>query len=162
MEQTSDKVGVPGWAESIGATEEEVRAAWEDLARRGLAGVDDGEATVSALAMRRATSDVQRRLASHLSGYLPTDNAYIVRRAGDPPGSPQILDTRIFVQYIANYFRNGWGVTAIEADLQILTRDEIEAAIQYYLNHRAEIEQDIQRTRDIYEAHVRARERIAA
>lgn len=30
--------------------------------------------------------------------------------------------------------------------------EEIEAAIQYFLNHRAEIEQDMRRSRDLYEA----------
>jgi len=47
---------------------------------------------------------------------------------------------------------HGWGVTEIERDLPLLTREEIEAAIQYYLNHRAEIEQDLRRSRAQYEA----------
>jgi uncharacterized protein (DUF433 family) len=112
--------------------------------------------------MRRATSDVQRRLAAHLSGYVLTDNSFIVRRAGDPPGLPCILNTRITVEQIANYFREGWGVTAIERDLNFLTRDEIEAAIQYYLNHRAEIEADRQHSRDLYEAHAPKQETLRA
>jgi Protein of unknown function (DUF433). len=32
------------------------------------------------------------------------------------------------------YFKEGWGVTEIERDLDLLTRAEIEAAIPYYLN----------------------------
>jgi hypothetical protein len=32
------------------------------------------------------------------------------------------------------------------------TSDEIEAAIQYYLNHRAEIEQDLRLNRELFEA----------
>ena len=40
----------------------------------------------------------------------------------------------------------------IERDLPILTREEIEAAIQYSLNHRTEIEQDRRRSRERYEA----------
>jgi uncharacterized protein (DUF433 family) len=103
--------------------------------------------------MRRATSEAQRRLAAHLSGYVLTENSFIVRRAGNPPGLPCIMNTRITVEQIANYFRDGWGVTEIARDLGLLTRPEIEAAIQYYLNHRAEIEADRQRSRELYETH---------
>jgi uncharacterized protein (DUF433 family) len=112
--------------------------------------------------MRRATSEVQRRLAAYLSGYVLTDNSFIVRRAGDPPGLPCILNTRTTVEQIANYFREGWGVTAIERDLSILTRDEIEAAMQYYLNHRAEIEADRQHSQELYEAHAPRQETLRA
>jgi uncharacterized protein (DUF433 family) len=141
------------WAAAIGATVSEVTTAWQDLVRRGLALAEGGVITISPLTMRRATSDVQRRLASHLAGYLLTENSFIVRRAGDPPGLPCILNTRITVEQIANYFKDGWGVTEIERDLQVLAREEIEAAIQYYLNHRAEIERDLQRSRELYETH---------
>jgi uncharacterized protein (DUF433 family) len=82
-----------------------------------------------------------------------TENSYIVRRAGDPPGLPCVLNTRITVEQIASYFKDGWGVTEIARDLPVLTRAEIEAAIQYYLNHRAEIERDLRRNRELYEAH---------
>ncbi|HEY7496180.1 MAG TPA: DUF433 domain-containing protein [Candidatus Tectomicrobia bacterium] len=63
------------------------------------------------------------------------------------------MNTRITVEQIANYFRDGWGVTEIVRDLGLLTRYEIEAAIQYYLNHRVEIEADRQRSRELYEAY---------
>lgn len=139
------------WASAIGAPEVETSAAWRDLQRRGLATESAGQVAVSPLAMRRATSDAQRRLAAHLAGYLLTENSFIVRRAGDPPGLPHILNTRIAVEHIANYFKTGWGVMEIERDLPVLTREEIEAAIQYFLNHRAEIEQDMRRSRDLYE-----------
>jgi uncharacterized protein (DUF433 family) len=141
-----------GWSAAIGATTEETATAWQELERRGLATESAGQVTVSPLAMRRATSDVQRRLAAHLAGYLLTENSFIVRRAGDPPGLPNILNTRIAVEQIANYFKTGWGVTEIERDLPVLTREEIESAIQYYLNNRAEIERDLRRCRDLYEA----------
>jgi uncharacterized protein (DUF433 family) len=149
---TNEKNGFEQWAATIGATVEEIDAAWQELQRRGLVSIEAGSITVSPLAMRRATSDTQRRLASHLAGYLPTENSFIVRRAGAPPGLPSILNTRITVEQIASYFKEGWGVAEIERDLQVLTRVEIEAAIQYYLNHRAEIERDLQRSRDLYEA----------
>ena len=137
-------------AATIRASQEETSAAWQELQKRGLIS-EDGK-TVSPLAMRRATSDIQRRLASHLAGYILTENAFIVRRSGLPPGLPTILNTRISVEQIASYFKEGWGVTEIERDLPILTRAEIEAAIQFYLNHRTEIERDLQHSRDLYEA----------
>lgn len=150
------------WAAAIEVDTEEVRAAWEDFQRRGLVAVKRGKVTVSPLAMRRATSHAQRRLAAHLSGYVLTENSYIVRRAGDPPGSPQILNTRIAVEHVANYFKEGWGVTDIERDVNVLTREEVVAAIQYYLNHREEIERNIQRSRELYETHAPKRETIPA
>src|SRR5919197_6626500 len=142
----------------LGVGTEEVQAAWQDLQRRGLVAARRGTVTISPLAMRRATSDIQRRLAAHLSGYVLTENAFIVRRAGEPPGFACILNTRIAVEQIASYFKEGWGVTEIERDLSILTRDEIEAAIQYYLNHREEIERDRQRSRTQYETHAPTRQ----
>ena len=53
-------------------------------------------------------------------------------------------------------------MTEIERDLSILTREEIEAAIQYYLNHREEIERDRQRSRVLYEAHAPKRQTMWA
>jgi uncharacterized protein (DUF433 family) len=66
------------------------------------------------------------------------------------------------VEQIANYFKEGWGVTEIERDLNFLTRSEIEAAIQYYLNHRAEIERDMPRSRELYEKHAPKRDTVPA
>jgi uncharacterized protein (DUF433 family) len=150
------------WAAAIGVSADEVKAAWEDLQRRGLVAVKRSQVTVSPLAMRRATSDAQRRLAAYLSGYVLTENSYIVRRSGDSPSVPYILNTRIAVEHIANYFKEGWGVTDIERDLNVLTRDEVVAAIQYYLNHREEIERDMQRSRELYKAHAPKRETVPA
>ncbi len=150
------------WAVAVGATAAETKAVWEDLRRRGLAAVSGGEVTVSPLAMRRANSTVQRRLAGHLCGFLLTENDFIVRRAGDPAGSPAILNTRITVGNIAHYFNEGWGVTDIQRDLPQLTREEIEAAIQYYLNHREEIDRDLRRSREMYEASAQAQESVPA
>lgn len=147
-------------ASAIGTTSEELAMAFQELQRRGLIS-DDGK-TVSPLAMRRATTDTERQLASHLAGYLLTENSFIVRRAGSQPGLPTILNTRIPVEQIASYFKEGWGVAEIERDLQILTRAEIEAAIQFYLNHRTEIERDLQHNREIYEENAPKPEMITA
>jgi uncharacterized protein (DUF433 family) len=152
-------VDFTGWAKVIGATPVEVEAAWNDLKRRGLVSVRQGKLDVSADAMCCARSEVQRRLASHLSGYKLTENSYIVRKAGNPPDSPAILNTRILVEYIANYFRGGWGVADIQRDLPQLTPEQIEAAIQYYLNHREEIEREIQESIDIFESNLQRQER---
>lgn len=150
------------WAGATGMTVDEVKFAWEELQRRGLSSAKREKVTVSPLAMRRATSDTQRRLASHLSGYLLTENSFIVRRAGDPRGLPCILDTRISVEQIAAYFNEGWGVTEIEHDLNIVTRAQIEAALQYYLNHRGETEHDLQHSRELYESHAPTEETVPA
>jgi uncharacterized protein (DUF433 family) len=150
------------WAVVVGATTADIKTAWEDLRRRGLAAVNGGQVTVSPLAMRRANSTVQRRLAAHLSGFLLTENDFIVRRAGDPPGSLSILNTRITVEHIARYFKEDWAVTDIQRDLPQLTREEIEAAIQYYLNHRADIERDLRRSREIYESNAPTQESVPA
>ena len=42
-------------------------------------------------------------------------------------------------------------MTEIERDLDLLTRSEIEAGIQYYLNHREE--RDMRRSQELYEKH---------
>jgi len=155
-----EQADLEAWADATSASTDELRAAWEDLHRRGLVSKTRGRLTVSPLAMRRASSDVQRRLASHLSGHLLTENSFIVRRAGNPNGSPSILNTRISVEQIAAYFKEGWGVLDIENDLKILTRDEIEGALRYYLNHREEIEEGLKHSRDLYELQAPEREAV--
>jgi uncharacterized protein (DUF433 family) len=153
MSKKASGLPLESWAAAVGATAEEARTAWEDLQLRGLATTKGGRHTVSPLALRRANSPVQRRLAAHLAGFLLTENSFIVRHAGEPPGSPSILNTRITVEHIAQYFKDGWGVTDIQRDLPQLLREEVEAAIQYYLNHREDIERDLRRSQEIYAAH---------
>src|SRR5262249_41774990 len=82
---TAAETNLKEWATATGASTDEVAAAWHDLVRRGLAAESTGQITLSPLALPRATSDTQRRLAAHLSGYLLTENSFIVRRAGSPP-----------------------------------------------------------------------------
>jgi uncharacterized protein (DUF433 family) len=153
MAKKAGSLPLDSWSVAIGATSEQVKIAWDDLLRRELAAVKGGKPTVSPLALRRANSAVQRKLAAHLAGFLLTENSFIVRHAGDPLGSPIILNTRVTVEHIANYFKEGWGVTDIQRDLPQLLREEIEAAIQYYLNHREEIERDMRHSQEIYAAH---------
>ncbi|MFQ5633649.1 MAG: DUF433 domain-containing protein [bacterium] len=140
-----------GWAKVIGATIQEVQTAWDELKDCNVVSEAKEKVIIFPEAMTRAKSDLQRKLASFLSGYELTENSYIVRKAGKPPGSPTILNTRITVEYIANYFRQGWGIIDIRRDLPQLTPEQIEAAVQYYLNNREEIERDIQQGIEIYE-----------
>lgn len=151
-----------GWAAATGLDLEKVKGAWDELRRRGLVSIKRDKVEVSPLALRRAASDAERFISAHLAGYLLTENSFIVRRAGDVPGLPSVLDTRITVEQIASYFKEGWGVTEIARDLDILTRPEIEAAIQYYLNHRAEIERDLWRSLEFYEKHAPKRDTVLA
>ena len=160
--RTNNPTNLDAWASATGLSMEEVKTSWEKLRRRGLVSIKRDKLAVSPFAMRRAASDAERRLTAHLAGYLLTENSFVVRRVGDPPGLPGILDTRITVEQIANYFKEGWGVTEIEHDLDLLTRAEIEAAIQYYLNHRTEIERDLRRSRELYEKHAPKRDTIPA
>lgn len=138
------------WAKVIGTSEEEVKKAFKELKRKGLVREEKGRIIPSPLAMRRATSDVQRKLASILSGYFLTENPFIVKRAGKPEGKPQILNTRILVEYIANYFNEGWSLNEIQREFPFLTREEIEAAVQYYLNHKEEIDRDRKESERLY------------
>jgi uncharacterized protein (DUF433 family) len=160
MAKRASNLPLDSWAVAVGASASEIKTAWEDLQRRGLATATGGACKVSPLAMRRANGSVQRRLAAHLAGFLLTENSFIVRRAGDPPGSPSILNTRITVEHIAHSFKEGWGVTDIQRDLPQLLREEIEAAIQYYLNHREEIDRDLRHSQEIYAAHAPKQESI--
>jgi uncharacterized protein (DUF433 family) len=160
MAKRASRLPLQSWATAIGATAVAVKAAWADLQRRGLATAQGGNAVVSPLAMRRANDPVQRRLAAHLAAYLLTENSFIVRRAGRPLGDPSILNTRVSVAHVAQCFKEGWGVNDIQRDLPQLLREEIEAAIQYYLNHREEIERDLRRSRDAYAAHAPQEEPI--
>ncbi len=160
MAKRPGKLPLEAWAVAVAAPPQEVRAAWQDLKRRGLATSKGGDFIVSALALRRANSPVQRKLAAHLAGFVLTEDSFIIRRPGDPPGSPSILNTRITVEQIARYFVEGAGVAEMQRDLPQLTREEIEAAIQYYLNHRQEIDRALRHSEKIYAANAPKQEPI--
>jgi hypothetical protein len=53
-------------------------------------------------------------------------------------------------------------LTTGDAASDFRTREEIEAAIQYYLNYREEIERDRQHSRALYEAHAPKRQTVLA
>ena len=58
--KATERTSFEAWARAIGVSADEVQAAWQELQRRGLVSVRRGKVTLSPLAMRRATSDVQR------------------------------------------------------------------------------------------------------
>jgi len=141
---------------ATGASVEEIKRALAHFEKFGLVVISDsGEVYISPWAMKRATSDIQRRLASYLSGYELTENSYIVRYKGTQKSAPYILNTRISVDCIAIYFKNGFGISEIEKDYPFLTYNEIEAAVHYYLDHRAEINAYIKRADEIYQEGLR-------
>jgi len=150
---SGNEIELAEWAETLEIDIAQLQKEWEDLRRRRLISVRAGKVSLSPLAMRRATNDTQRRLAVFLAGLVSTESSYIVRRPGEPPGKTFILNTRIAVEHIANYFEGGWGVSEIQKDLPLLTRDEIEAAIQYYLNHRDESRREMAESVEIYDSH---------
>jgi hypothetical protein len=80
MARKASGLPLESWAAAVGAPTAEIETAWQDLQRRGLGAVKSGKCMVSPLAMRRANSVVQRRLAAHLGGFLLTENSFIVRR----------------------------------------------------------------------------------
>ena len=136
QEEETERTNFAKVATVIGASTTEVQVAWQELQRRGLVSARGGTVTISPLAMRRATSDVQRRVAAHLSGYVLTENAFIVRRAGDPPGLACVLNSRITVEQIANYFKEGWGVTEMERDLIVeRTSSGSNVALRIFVEH---------------------------
>jgi uncharacterized protein (DUF433 family) len=60
-------------------------------------------------------------------------------------GKPYIAGKGISVQYIAALHNNEWTVSDLVENLD-LTPGQIHAALSYYFDHKAEIDQDIQTT----------------
>ena len=73
MAKKTAPAALASWTAAVGATAEEIKAAWEDLLRRRLVTVRSGKRIVSPLALRRASSDVQRRLLDRLQERLASE-----------------------------------------------------------------------------------------
>lgn len=63
------------------------------------------------------------------------------------------LGTRMPVYAIASAFRAGQGLNAILQDYPFLTLEEIEAALHYYLSHKQEIDEGLERSELEWLAH---------
>jgi uncharacterized protein (DUF433 family) len=76
-----------------------------------------------------------------------TEHPYIVRVQGICGGRPIVKDTRISVQHIAELYKAGHLVEEIVQAHPQLSAAAVFDAISYYLDHQAEIEQEINRNR---------------
>jgi excisionase family DNA binding protein len=68
------------------------------------------------------------------------DMVHIVSTPGMLGGKPRIEGRRISVQHVAEHYNNGWPIDEI-AEAYNLTPAQIHAALAYYYDHRAEIDQ---------------------
>ena len=72
------------------------------------------------------------------------DHPYIVCTPGICGGSPRIRDSRISVRTIAELYRQGEPASEILATYPHLDPRAVHDAIGYYLDHRQEIEAEIE------------------
>lgn len=131
----------------VGARPEDVERMLRDLKDAGWIRWRRGEEiAVAANAPRRVLTDFARRLVCRLLGWELTEHPRVVRAPNIQGGTPVIAGTRMPVYAIASAFDAGMGLNAIQDDYPFLTREEIEAAIQYYLNHKREIDEGLERS----------------
>jgi uncharacterized protein (DUF433 family) len=83
-------------------------------------------------------------LAVRNSELIPTSHPHIVRREGVCGGRPHIQGTRISVRTIAELFRRGQPAAEIAAEFPHVDPSSIYDAISFYLDHKAEIEAEIE------------------
>ncbi len=76
-----------------------------------------------------------------------TEHPYIVRVSGVCGGRPIIKGTRISVRHIAQLYKAGDLVEEIVQAYPHLSAAAVHDAISYYLDHQAEIEQEIAENR---------------
>jgi uncharacterized protein (DUF433 family) len=72
------------------------------------------------------------------------DHPYIVRTEGVCGGSPRIRDSRVPVRTIAGLYRQGEPLREILATYPHLDPAAVDDAIGYYLDHRPEIDAEIE------------------
>jgi uncharacterized protein (DUF433 family) len=78
-----------------------------------------------------------------MSDEIATEHPHIVRRPGVIGGSPAIRGTRIGVRNIAFLWNDGETVAGILEYYPHLQASWVYDAISYYLDHRAEIDEEI-------------------
>ena len=74
----------------------------------------------------------------------PGDHPYVVRTEGVCGGRPRIKDSRIPVSTIAEYIRSGDSPGDISSLYPHIAQAAIEDALGYYLDHRQEIDREIE------------------
>lgn len=75
---------------------------------------------------------------------------YIVSEPEMFSGRPHIAGRRIGIDHIASYYNGGWSVETICNELD-LTPGEVHAALSYYFDHKAEIDEQMR----VADEHVR-------
>jgi uncharacterized protein (DUF433 family) len=93
-----------------------------------------------------ASSVTDQDAAGTTPGF-PTEHPHIERRPGVCGGSPVIRGTRITVRHIAVLHKDGAGVREMLEAYPHLQASWIHDAISYYLDHRDEIECEIEANR---------------
>jgi uncharacterized protein (DUF433 family) len=82
-----------------------------------------------------------------MSAEIATEHPHVVRRPGTCGGSPLIRGTRIAVRLIAELWSQGETVEDVLRTYPHLQPSWVHDAISYYLDHRPEIDQEIERNR---------------
>ena len=93
-----------------------------------------------------ASSITHQDTAGKSSGF-PTEHPHIERRPGVCGGSPVIRGTRITVRHIAVLHKDSASVQEMLETYQHLQASWVHDAISYYLDHRDEIEREIDANR---------------
>jgi len=78
-----------------------------------------------------------------MNAETPTEHPHIVRKPGTCGGSPLIRGTRITVRLIVESWKAGDTVDDIIGSYPHLQPSWVYDAISFYLDHQAEIEQEI-------------------
>ena len=93
-----------------------------------------------------ASSVTEQGIAGTPQG-SPTEHPHIERRPGVCGGAPVIRGTRITVRHLAVLHNDGAGVQEMLETYPHLQASWVHDAISYYLDHRDEIEREIEANR---------------
>jgi uncharacterized protein (DUF433 family) len=99
------------------------------------------------LAERPEASDLTCHEQARRETVTRTEHPHVVRRLGVCGNSPVIRGTRITVRHIAVLWKHGETVEAITRAYPHLQTSWVHDAISYYLDHREEIEQEVEDNR---------------
>jgi uncharacterized protein (DUF433 family) len=82
-----------------------------------------------------------------MSAEIATEHPHVIRRPDTCGGAPIIRGTRIAVRLIAELWNDGESVEEIVRTYTHLQPSWVHDAISYYLDHRAEIDQEVANNR---------------